>query len=99
MTTVFTTSNHDTTLCHSPTEMIEETRFNGWKNYETWNVALYIQNDEGLYNLAKSYRRLGYAEFAEMMKEEFGSYETPDAVAWTDSALDYDELNEMMEDL
>ena len=20
--------------------------FNGWKNYETWNVALYINNDE-----------------------------------------------------
>lgn len=24
--------------------------YNGWKNYETWVVALWIDNDEGSYN-------------------------------------------------
>lgn len=24
--------------------------YNGWSNYETWNVALWFDNDEGLYN-------------------------------------------------
>lgn len=24
-----------------------EKRYNGWKNYETWNVALWISNDQG----------------------------------------------------
>jgi hypothetical protein len=24
--------------------------YNGWKNYETWNVALWIDNDQGTYN-------------------------------------------------
>lgn len=76
-----------------------DTTYNGWANYETWNVALYIGNDEGLYHLARDYRHHGYEEFARMMKEDFGSYETPDGVAWTDSALDMDELNEMMEEL
>lgn len=24
--------------------------YNGWTNYETWNVALWTDNDEGIYN-------------------------------------------------
>lgn len=27
--------------------------YNGWKNYETWNVALWLGNDEGTYNLVR----------------------------------------------
>ena len=30
--------------------MTEDKRYNGWKNYETWNVALWIGNEEGSYN-------------------------------------------------
>ncbi len=26
--------------------------YNGWKNYETWNVALWIQNDQGWHDIA-----------------------------------------------
>ena len=24
--------------------------YNGWKNYETWNVKLWLDNDQGTYN-------------------------------------------------
>jgi hypothetical protein len=27
-----------------------ETTYNGWKNYPTWAVNLWLSNDEGLYN-------------------------------------------------
>jgi hypothetical protein len=51
---------------------IEDTTYNGWENYETWNVALWIENDEGLYNEARRLRRRGYnslVELDEMMEE------------------------------
>jgi hypothetical protein len=28
----------------------EMTKYNGWTNYETWNVKLWMDNDEGSYN-------------------------------------------------
>ena len=31
---------------------MEAPGYNGWKNYETWCVALWIGNDEGSYNYA-----------------------------------------------
>ena len=70
-----------------------DTNYNGWANYETWNVALWIGNDEGLYNLARECD--DYETFREMM----GETETPDEVAWNDSGLDIDELNEMIQEL
>jgi hypothetical protein len=29
------------------------TKYNGHRNYDYWNVSLWINNDEGLYNLAR----------------------------------------------
>ena len=31
---------------------ILSTEYNGWENYETWNVALWINNNQYLYDLA-----------------------------------------------
>ena len=80
--------------------MKEDTTFNGWKNYETWNVALYIQNDEGLYHMARELRNTfcPYSQFLNQLVE-LGSKETPDGVTWAHPNLSYDELNEMMEEL
>ena len=72
------------------------TKYNGWRNYETWNVALWIGNDEGLYNFAKDFTN--YSHFADAI-QEMGILQTPDNVAWNDSGLDLRALNEMMGEL
>ena len=85
----------------------DEEGYNGWKNRETWNVALWIQNDEGLYSLALECA--DYKEFQQTLREsavDGGTYvggaialETPDQVAWNDSGLDIPRLDEMIQEL
>ena len=65
--------------------------YNGYKNYETWNVVLWINNDEGFYNIAEDC--VDYEDFRHTMLE-FDSLETPDNVAWFDSKLDIEAINE-----
>ena len=74
-----------------------DTTYNGWTNYETWNVALYLQNDYGLYEMARGYRHHGYKSLSHMLMEFSPS--TPDGVKWDDDNLNICELNEMMEEL
>ena len=71
--------------------------YNGWTNYETWNVALWIQNDFGMYEMARRFRHLGYNAFAEFMMELKST--TPDGVKWDDDSLNICELDEMIEEL
>jgi hypothetical protein len=68
--------------------------YNGWANYETWNVSLWLQNNEYLYNIARRYD--DYSKVARMLGWDA---QTPDGVSYTDSKLNIDELNEMLADL
>ena len=79
------------------TDMTGQT-YNGWANYETWNVALRIQNSEVLYHLAQQWAEHGYKSLSHQLIELCGA-ETGDGVAWNDPALDINELNEMLEEL
>ena len=76
--------------------------YNGWKNRQTWNVALWINNDECLYDAAVNFmrnttKRKLYSDFIRSMGME--NDRTPDNIKYLGSRLDYKELNEMMREL
>ena len=75
---------------------LTDTTYNGWTNYETWNVALWLGNDEGLYNMARMYKEHGYKSLSHMLMEM--STSTPDGVKWNDTNLNICELNDMLSD-
>ena len=68
---------------------ITDTEYNGWENYETFNVALWIQNDEGLYNIASECG--SYQDFVAYISEFMT--QTPDGVRFDDPAVNAIELN------
>lgn len=70
--------------------------YNGWKNRATWNVALWLNNDETLYawHQEHAHRNPTYASFLAAYGELLGAT-TPDGVAWDDDEIDTDALDEM----
>ena len=75
--------------------------FNGWANYETWNVSLWINNDEPMYRsvfgLVNS-KVTQWTDIASVLTTLFGD-KTPDGVAWNDPTIDADEMNELLAEM
>jgi hypothetical protein len=71
--------------------------YNGWENYETWNVALWINNDESLYHLAMEIGN--YEDLVKCLYEEYGVTETKDGVKFNDPAVNVIQLNSDVFDL
>ncbi len=80
---------------HYLTQTMTDQTYNGWANWETWNVALWIENDEGFYREAR--KCYSYPNFVERMG--FASSATPDGAKYDSPELDIAELNEMIEEL
>lgn len=84
----------------------ERTDYNGWANYATWNVALWIGNEEAIYRTALDYvrhcERYGnapsYDALIPTLECCFGQM-TPDGTRWMNPELDTDELDEMLAEL
>lgn len=89
--------------------------YNGWANYHTSNVSLWIANDESLYQEARRYSvRLREASKTQslpmddegMYADFIGNYMpshwgdvTPDGVSWSDPTLDHDRLDAFIAEL
>ncbi len=67
--------------------------YNGWKNHETWNVALWIQKDEGWYAIAREVT--DYKMWLRAICES----KTLDGVNLFGKELDVSALDEMILDL
>ena len=85
-----------------------DTTYNGWANFATWNVALYIQNEWALYCLAREwvqdrrdsgYDDVSYDVFRHTLMSESANVKTPDGVYWDDESLDHAELTELLAEL
>jgi hypothetical protein len=66
--------------------------YNGHKNWNYWNVALWISNDEPMYRMAKSYKRQykNSKDAAEAFVQDLadsGITQTPDGAPYSKSAV------------
>ena len=67
-------------------------KYNGWHDWTTWNVALWINNEESIYNIAKDCN--DYIDFLFEMQAMCGFYSTPDGADYGEANLD--EMNELI---
>jgi hypothetical protein len=72
----------------------KDTTYNGWKNYETWSVALIVDNDQGLYNERRAIVRdaiENHKESEYWTEEEATRYGVADAIKeWIEGAAETD---------
>jgi len=82
---------------------MSDTTYEGWKNYDTWNVSLWINNTEPLYLSAVDFMKDNpdkdnpYIGF--ILSMYMTNMVTPDAVEYMSDKLDYPALNDMMKEL
>ena len=70
-------------------------KYNGWHDWTTWNVALWINNDQTFYSIAKECKN--YADFLYEMQAMIGSFATPDGADWGEANIE--EMNEVIEEI
>ncbi len=69
-------------------------KYNGWSDWTTWNVALWINNDQTFYGIAKECK--DYMDFLYEMHSMIGSFATPDGADWGEANIE--EMNEVIEE-
>jgi hypothetical protein len=87
--------------------MMTDTKYNGYTNYETWNIVLWLYNDENIYNdLRHSIRAVIRADgdaddVKSVVTRLFATPDgasTPDGVWLDDKRIDWDEIRTILFD-
>jgi hypothetical protein len=82
-----------------------EPEYNGWKNRQTWNVSMWLNNDYGIYKAAVQFMEKrkhpkANAHYLRFIKEQgLADERTPDRYKWLSNSLDYKALDDMMREL
>jgi len=84
-----------TTATYQANLLDQDTEYNGWTNYETWNVGLWLNGEIGLYEMAR--RAMDYDHLCEMLAC-IGSETTGDGVRWDDPKVNAVEIDEMLQE-
>ena len=81
----------------------QDTTYNGWKNRTTWNIMLWLDNDEGAYRYyvgaVKGYQRMGkrITGFrAKVIAQAALGNVTPDGCKLTAKCVDWPAIAEAM---
>ena len=84
--------------CVDQKEHAQENKYNGWANYETWNVSLWINNNELMYALANDETVKNYRDFC-LRAASFGVTQTGDGVKFNDRKVNYIEIDDMIKEM
>jgi hypothetical protein len=83
-------------------------KYNGWANYETWNVALWYNNDETIYDMIyemikhKQPDDLTESAAREVIIDAFSNFDlkqTPDDVKLSSKEINWNEIAEDLKEM
>jgi hypothetical protein len=85
----------------SKTDTVE---YNGFRNHTTWEVATYIQNNEGLHDMCRCLYEDGYKSFGAMKCKlmEYGANWKADhmtTIYWNDDDICARQITKVLKDL
>ena len=67
--------------------------YNGWTNWETWNVHMWIGNDEMFHRMMTQGAKGNWEQF-KALAMQFGITKTPDGVSFEDPEVNHYEISE-----
>lgn len=56
----------------APTTVSDDETYNGWKNRETWALALHLNNDQGLQDMARATAESAFMDSGAVSDELYG---------------------------
>jgi hypothetical protein len=73
-----------------------DTSYNGWSNWETWNMALWLDNDEGFYSLRRRFANRANSNIQAFLADFCSPYAngTPDMDPGDISKVNWDEITD-----